>query len=152
VTVSAPRNKRSLLIIGGVVALLVLIAGLLYERGQGPQITIKSHRFAVEVADTDATRSRGLSGRPSIGQHQAMLFIYDQPGMRCFWMKDMRFSIDMVWLNPDKKVVNIERDISPATYPTNFCHNNAQYIVELAAGTAAQLHLQTGDTVQSTAW
>ena len=76
-----------------------------------------------------------------------MVFAYPVAEKRCFWMKDMRFSIDMVWLDAGRKVVAVEPNVSPDTYPKNYCHENARYVVEFATGTTQRLHVQVGDQV-----
>lgn len=101
-----------------------------------------------EVADNDANRQIGLSGRTCIPANTAMLFVFDEPAKYAFWMKDMRFAIDIVWLDADKKVVHIEQDVSPETYPKTFTSSEpALYVLELRSGRAVELGLQRGSTV-----
>jgi len=90
----------------------------------------------VEVASDDASRARGLGGRSSLASDTAMLFTFDESSLdRCFWMKDMNFAIDMIWLDESKKVVDIKENVSPDTYPKNFCPTKpAQYVLEVQAG------------------
>ncbi|MDQ3065086.1 MAG: DUF192 domain-containing protein [bacterium] len=101
-------------------------------------IKVGSLEFKSEVMDTPELKAKGLSGKTGLEADQAMLFTYDQPGNYCFWMKDMLFSIDMIWLNMDKTINTIHKNVSPDTYPDqSFCPvTPAQYIVEVAAGTA----------------
>lgn len=54
--------------------------------------------FKVEVASTDAQKALGLSGRSSLLESQGMLFTFDEPGAYGFWMKDMKFPIDIIWI------------------------------------------------------
>ena len=93
----------------------------------------------IELADTKAKHILGLAGRESLPENAGMLFVYDSPGNPGIWMKDMNFSIDIIWLNEDREVVEITRDVSPDTYPTVF-HSQAQiqYILEVNAGWAAE--------------
>ncbi len=121
---------------------------LLFTRNQADVAGIAGQQFNIERADTDALRQKGLSARDSIGARDTMLFVFDNPAQRCFWMKDMKFSIDMVWLDAAKQIVAIEHNVSPNTYPQNFCHDNAQYVLEFAAGTAKALGLSSMGTVQ----
>ncbi len=62
-------------------------------------VTIAGKTFDALVSDTDALREQGLSGRSELKAGQAMIFIFDKPDNLGFWMKDMRFSIDMLWLD-----------------------------------------------------
>ena len=132
----------------GLLALLVFICGILYQQQfEKTHFTIGGQSFLKEVVDNDNTRAKGLSGRDAIASHAAMVFVFDAPDMRCFWMKDMKFPIDIVWVNADKVVVAIEPSVSPSSYPTNFCHADAQYVVEVKAGTARDLGLKPGDAL-----
>lgn len=102
--------------------------------------------FSVDVVTTEAEKQQGLSGRPGLGQNEAMLFVYNETANRCLWMKDMRFTIDMIWLSADKQIIAIERSVSPESYPKIYCHDG-QYLVETSSGIAESLGLQTGDQV-----
>lgn len=55
----------------------------------------------VEVADTKEEKSRGLSGRSALSYDSGMLFAYDKPELYRFWMKDMKFPLDFIWINGD---------------------------------------------------
>ena len=106
--------------------------------------------FIVEVVDTPELRTKGLSGRESLGEDTGMLFVFEkQSDNNCFWMKDMKFSIDMVWLNDKKQVLNIAENVSPETYPESFCPNGpAKYGLELNAGSATQAGIASGTTLK----
>ena len=109
-------------------------------------VTVNGQDFTAYLAATPEEQRQGLSGRTGLDTDQAMLFTFDTPGEQCFWMKDMLFSIDMVWLGSDKKINTIESNVSPSTYPDqNFCPDQpAQYVLEFAAGTAETNKWQTG--------
>jgi len=51
----------------------------------------------VEIADTDILRAKGLSGRKNLNENSGMLFVYDKPEIRRFWMNDMYFDLDVLW-------------------------------------------------------
>ena len=69
----------------------------------------------VEVADTPALRSQGLSGRGSIGDYQGMLFVFDEKGSYSFWMKDMNFPIDLIYIDEAYYIVDIIENKQPCT-------------------------------------
>src|SRR4030042_2564613 len=60
---------------------------------------INGQKIFVEIADTPEKRSQGLSGRDNLSQNQGMLFIFNQPAIPSFWMKDMNFPLDFIWIN-----------------------------------------------------
>lgn len=78
-------------------------------------IKINGHEIKVELADTPAKRVQGLSGRQSLPGDQGMLFIFDTDQKPAFWMKDMRFPIDIIWIKDDT-IIGFEQNILPETY------------------------------------
>lgn len=140
-------KRRVIYIVLG--TLLALAGGLaVYKYDGRPKLVIGNSSFRYDLADTEAEREKGLSRRESLNQHEAMLFEFETDGPQCMWMKDMRFSLDIVWLDTSKTVVSIKENISPDTYPQSFCANKpARYVVELNAGAVGRLGLQVGQTV-----
>lgn len=66
--------------------------------GEQVQMRVGEVELMVEIRDTDEGRGLGLSGRENLGEDEGMLFVFDQPLRPTFWMKDMRFDLDMVWI------------------------------------------------------
>lgn len=103
----------------------------------------------MEVADTDAARLKGLSGRQTLPEKYGMLFIFDTPGKHCMWMKDMHVPIDIIWLDNSNNIVHTESHVGPETFPRSFCSpNTALHVIELPAGTIDQAGIATGQTVK----
>lgn len=112
-----------------------------------PYITIthNEHTFKALVADTPETRAQGLSGRPGLAQDELLLFVFDAPGRHGFWMRNMLFSIDIVWLDESGRVVHVEESVSPDTFPTTFTpSSNALYVIEGNAGLVEEYGLGEG--------
>lgn len=102
--------------------------------------------LTLEVADTLSLRRQGLSGRKPLKENTGMLFLYDIPGEYGFWMKDMNFAIDIIWLNNEDEVVTIESRVSPRSYPHVFYPSTfAKKVIEISAGGADKLDLQVGE-------
>lgn len=103
-----------------------------------------------EVVDTPASRAQGLSGRSGLREKEGMLFVFDRPGRYGFWMKDMLFPIDIVWINEEGYIVHVENSVSPSTYavtnpPQIFINDpDATYVLELGAGQAEKLGAHLG--------
>jgi len=93
--------------------------------------------FKTRVANTEETRVQGLSGTSKLGEDRALLLVFDSEGEWPIWMKDMKYPIDIVWLNKDKKVVHIVKNAPPESYPyEKFTpKRSAKYVLELPAGT-----------------
>ncbi len=97
------------------------------------------------IAKTPAARERGLSGYSSLASDQGMLFIFPKSGSMNFWMKDMNFPIDIVWMNRDRTILGVTRNLSPESYPKTFSSpENVQFVLELNAGSADTFGLRTG--------
>lgn len=108
-------------------------------------ISTEKHDLKVELADSPKELDEGLSGRKCIGESQAMLFVFDRPGYYNFWMKEMKFPIDIVWIDSTKKIIEVTDNIQPSTYPDSFTSNQPpQYVLEVQAGRAAELGLSAG--------
>jgi uncharacterized membrane protein (UPF0127 family) len=111
-------------------------------------LTIDGQKIDAELANTTASRERGLSGRPCIEADETMLFVFSTPGEYGFWMKQMNVPLDIVWLSSSGSVVKIERKLAPSSYPEVFTNTTpAQYVLELGAGRAASLGLKIGSEV-----
>jgi uncharacterized membrane protein (UPF0127 family) len=114
-----------------------------------PYVRINDAVFQVAVADTMALRSRGLSGHPGLGPMEGMLFVFSKPGIQTFWMKDMNFSIDMIWIAKSGEIVHIEPDVPPDTYPETFSSSkDALYVLEVSAGAMHDLGIDVGDVAE----
>lgn len=110
------------------------------------QAHIDSLGFTFDVADTDALRQKGLGGRVALSPGQGMLFVFDHPDQYGFWMKDMLFSIDILWLDDRGSIVTIAADVSTSTYPQIFYPQApSKYVVEILAGESEKNHLKIGD-------
>ena len=138
--------SRALLVLS-LVALLG--AGCSRESEQRlPSIQIGERTLQLEIKRTPEEQAQGLSGRDALPEGQGMLFVFPSAGNYGFWMKDMRFAIDIVWLEGDT-IVGIERgvpapitrDEPPATvYPPK----PVDRVLELTAGHADDFGLKEG--------
>lgn len=103
----------------------------------------------VSVAETDAERQLGLGTRDGLAPDEGMLFVFPEDGVYAFWMRDMKFSIDIVWISLDGKIIYIQSDVSPDTFPKTFGPQTpARYVLELPAKYAVQHGVRVGDEVQ----
>ena len=107
--------------------------------------------LVAEVANTRKSRELGLSGRLHMRDDEGMLFVFDTPGRYGFWMKDMQFPLDIIWINQNGIVVSIERNISNDSYPKTFINQaDASYVLEINAGQAEKFGLYIGSKVKLT--
>lgn len=107
-----------------------------------PQTTVRigDGVFKARVAKTEEARVKGLSDTTHLGQDQALLLVFEREGEWPIWMKDMKYPIDIVWLNKEKKVVHIVKNAPPESYPYEkfIPKRDALYIIELPAGTVTE--------------
>lgn len=103
----------------------------------------------VDMALTSADQALGLSGRESLKENEGMLFIFPQPGNYPFWMKDMNFPIDIIWLTEDFEVVYIKKDARPELFPESYGpEEDSKYVLEVVSGFSEKNNLQVGDRVE----
>ena len=109
-------------------------------------LVIGGEKVRVTIADSDATRAQGLSGKEGLAEDEGMLFVFPQDGVHGFWMKDMLFSIDILWMSSGKEIVHVEENVSPDTFPTSFGPKIAtRYVLELPAGFVKAHNVAVGD-------
>jgi uncharacterized protein len=114
-----------------------------YSRDQ--VVRTGNDRIDVQVADTNAELATGLGGKACISDNQGMLFKLEKPGIYEFWMKDMKFSIDIIWIDSNRKIVHIEKNVTPSSYPQTYKNNVAAMdILELKANRSSELDLEIG--------
>lgn len=114
-------------------------------------VTIGTLKVSAEAADNQALRKKGLSKRESLPFDQGMLFVFENPANYAIWMKDMRFPIDILWLDESKRVTDIAIDvpIQPGKKDSELTvykpANNSKYVLEINAGLANLNNIKVGD-------
>lgn len=99
----------------------------------------------IEVADSEEEIAQGLSGKEALEKGNGLLFIFETSGKYGFWMKDMRFPIDIIWMDESFTVVGVERRVSPETFPAIFYPEmDVKYVLEVSAGVADELGIDRG--------
>ena len=106
------------------------------------------NKLDIEFATTVSQQQVGLSGRPCIPKNGALIFIFPTDDKFGIWMKDMNFSIDVVWLDKDKKIVSLDKNMQPNSYPkVYYPKSDARYAIELNAGQADKIGLTEGQVL-----
>lgn len=105
--------------------------------------------FEVSLAQTPQERAQGLSGTAELLPHTGKFFIFETLGMYGFWMKDMRFSIDIIWIDENFIIVGIEQGVAPSSYPDVFYPPvPVRYVLEVRSGEAIKNNLNIGTKVK----
>ena len=106
------------------------------------------------MADTFALRALGLGGRDSLPPNRAMWFVFDDAAPRNFWMRGMRFPLDIVWVSDGYVVTGVAERVphpAPGT-PSGQLPNYSsivpvRYVLEINAGLADELGIVPGSRV-----
>ena len=133
-----------------IVAFLVLACG----DGTGERVEVRAGDLTIqaEVARTVEEQAQGLSGRGSLPRDAGMLFVLEEEGRPGFWMKDMRFPLDFIWISRDRRVVDLTENVpDPETAGTTVSgiqpDQPALYVLEVNAGVVPEYGVQVGDPV-----
>ncbi len=124
------------------------VADLLSSDSLSAELQIGKAIIPVELALTQAEQIKGLSGRENLPEDTGLFFVFDVADLHGIWMKDMKFSIDILWISPEDTVVHIEENVSPETYPDVFYPSApAMAVLEVPAGFVKQSGIALGDVV-----
>ena len=126
-------------------------------RESGPVVRIGSAEFAVELAITLEERAQGLSDRPHLAPDTGMLFVYQQQSRYSFWMRNMHFPLDILWISADCIVADASLNVPPPEpgrtanqLPRYSPAVPVQYVLEINAGEAAAKGITSGAGVEFT--
>jgi uncharacterized membrane protein (UPF0127 family) len=108
---------------------------------------VKATAF-VEVARTPTEIERGLMHRLSLPADGGMLFMFDPPSEKSFWMRNTHIPLDMVFVGPDERVLNIRKSVKPLSEESQPSGGAVQYVVELPGGTADRKGIAVGDLMR----
>lgn len=141
-----------------IIVLLVLSLDLKNINGfillkKEPTVTINSKVFKVEVAKDQMTRVKGLSERESLPEDKAMLFLFEKPDYYPFWMRNMEFPLDIIFIS-ENRIVTVRSNVQPAVKEgqsnTVLPIDPVDKVLEINAGLAQKYNLKKGDTVKIT--
>jgi uncharacterized membrane protein (UPF0127 family) len=105
----------------------------------------------VEVADSPIRRQLGYMFRERVGPEDGMIFLFEEAAFHSFWMKNVRFSLDILWLAGDGTMVDASLETPPChedPCPSYLPMARALYVLELAGGRAEKLGIRPGQTLQ----
>ncbi len=112
------------------------------------KISVGGVPLRVEVADSTEERINGLSNRDRIPEDQGMLFVFEEAGRYPIWMRNMKFSIDVYWIDGKGAIVDIWKNAQPESYPEIYePQDDAYYILEVVAGFSELYNIEIGDIV-----
>ncbi len=144
-------------LLGLALLLLLFIIGLFIILNKSqftpntPTAKIGAATFSLLIARQEPERQLGLSGRPNLPQDQGMIFLFDNPDYYSFWMRDMKFPIDIIYIR-DGQIVTIFPNVMPPrspqdTLPIYKPMAPADQVLEINAGLSRKYGFKPGDTV-----
>ncbi len=154
--------------IQSVLLLIVVAGGIFFYSGGFPnaslpflpqapssrQVLINDAKIKVEIADTQDKRSKGLGGREAIASDEGMLFVFDRTDRYPFWMKNLSFALDFIWINGEK-IVEVTENVPPPASGTPdsaltiFSSTTVvDKVLEVGAGTIKRLNIKVGDSAK----
>ena len=136
--------------------LVVIILGILFGLSMSgisepflKDLNVGDHIFQVEIADTLVKQGHGLAKRNSLEENHGMLFVFLDEQIRGFWMKGMKFPLDLIWIK-DNKIIGFNENIQPVWIgdpSVYYSPSPVNLVLEVSAGTVQKLGLKTGDSV-----
>ncbi len=108
-------------------------------------LLLNSTAFTLTLARTPGEWEQGLSGKEKLKENEGMLFVFPDSAVREFWMKDMNFALDIIWIDSAWKVLDTAENATPESYPNIFrSPDGVKYVLEVNAGTAEHLRVFPG--------
>jgi uncharacterized membrane protein (UPF0127 family) len=114
-------------------------------------VTVNGIPLVADVAITSDQRSKGLAVKDTLAENESMLFVFSKANIYGFWMKNMKFPIDIIWLDTDRYVIHIEHSLEPcgtSSCPSYLPDGNAQYVLETVAGFATKYNVTENTLVE----
>jgi len=123
-----------------------------FIRYSSVEVVYKKQKFKAFVADSLLKQAIGLMYRKSIGSNEGMLFLFGRPSYYGIWMHNMHFSIDIIWLDEGKRIVDIVENAAPCrsiigckVYKPK---KPSAAVFEVASGIVRRLGMKVGDRLQ----
>lgn len=133
-----------------VLALLLPVMVLAPAAAQEPQLSLPRvklssgmHQIDAQVARSPQERATGLMWRREMPQHEGMLFVFEQPGVQCFWMMNTLLPLSAAFVSDDGTIVNLA-DMRPQTTDSHCSHKPVRYVLEMNQGWFAKRGIKAG--------
>ena len=97
------------------------------------QLSAGMYLIRAEVAADFGSRAQGLMYRKQMASNAGMLFIFDQPGEQCMWMKNTLIPLSVAFLDDEGRIINVE-DMAPQTLDSHCARRPARYALEMNSG------------------
>ena len=123
------------------------------EQNQTALVSLGGVSLLSTLSTTPESQSKGLAVKDSLEENEGMLFIFKSPQKYSFWMKDMKFPIDILWIDASGKIVHIEKNLQPCIFllpcPSYSPHDDSLYVLEVISNFTNKYDINIGDEVNS---
>jgi uncharacterized protein len=140
-----------------IIILLLILFGVIFftqinfgQKLKTNQVIIDNKIINVELAQTSSQQEKGLGDRDSLAVDNGMLFIFPDSGVKMFWMKDMKFPIDIIWIKDNTIIgitANVPVPIDQKNLPIYASPAEVNYVLEVSAGFSKKYNFKIGDKV-----
>lgn len=151
------RPGRHLALIGVVAGLLLPQLGLAQNPAPAPgqpqldlpraELSVGMHRIDAQIARTHEQRQIGLMHRRQMPAHEGMLFVFEDDGVQCFWMRNTLIPLTAAFIDTSGRIVNLA-DMQPLDESSHCSSAPVRYVLEMNQGWFAQRHIQAGHQVR----
>ena len=123
------------------------------KQNQTALVSVGGAKIMAILSTTPDSQSKGLAIKDYLNENEGMLFVFDSPQKYSFWMKDMKFPIDIIWINSTGQIVHIEKNLPPCVLllpcPSYAPNDNSMYVLEVVSNFTNKYDVSVGDPVNS---
>lgn len=135
----------------GILGLLVAFVVYTFWPSTTPTtVTVGPKTFRAQVADTEELRQLGLTQQTTMRDDQALLLVYSYDDVWPIQTKDMKFAIDIAWLNQDKKIMYVAKNARPSSSSVYRPGGKSRYVLQLPAGSIVKYNISVGKQAEFT--
>lgn len=127
--------KFEIIILSGLIIVLFIILYFKKSPTKYTTVKIEDTEIRAEIADTFTERAKGLMFRKTLSEEEGMLFVFNNEDYHGFWMMNMSFPIDIIWINEEKEVVDIVKNVPSCRFSCTSYKpkGKAMYVLEVSA-------------------
>jgi uncharacterized membrane protein (UPF0127 family) len=129
------------------------VQGQQLRQNQTALVSLGGVNVLADLSTTPESQSKGLAIKDSLNENEGMLFIFESPEKYSFWMKDMKFPIDILWINSTGQIVHIEKNLPPCVLllpcPSYAPNDDSLYVLEVVSNFTNKFRINVGDSVIS---
>ncbi len=141
--------KFEIIILSGIIIVLFIILYFKKSPTKYTTVKIKDVKIRAEIADTLMKRTKGLMFRKTLSENEGMLFVFGNEDYHSFWMMNMSFPIDIIFVDKEKKVVDIVKNAQPCKLCSSYRpKEKSMYVLEVNANFTEEHNVKIGSSLE----